>query len=173
MAKALQVDALKQNIASPQRAYMFELEIPSPRGLGSSELWNLRCVALEDPERSFETIHIDYKGTAGFDIDGRESYTHTMTVTVEEGEDAQTFNAIDSWMDLCRDSASGLGVTDPEKKTDAVVLYYSTDGATVTRKSRIIGMWPKRRPVVKLASGSSERVRYDVEFSFDRIEPLA
>jgi hypothetical protein len=171
--RALQVDAVKTNLASPQRAYLFELEIPSPKGLGSADLWNLRCLELEDPERAFETIHIDVKGSEGFDIPGRATVSHSFNVTVEESEDAQTFNAINSWMDLIRDAESGEGVSDLEIKSDALVIYYSTDGSTITRKQKVIGIWPKKRPMVKLQSGSSNRVQFAVEFSFDRIAPSA
>ena len=34
----MSMDALRQNLTNPQRVYLWEFEIPAPRGLGSSDL---------------------------------------------------------------------------------------------------------------------------------------
>ena len=165
------LDALRQNLSNPQRAYMFTFEIPAPIGLGDPNTWVLRVKAAEEPERSFDKIEIPFMGTAGLVLPGKEKYSHEMKVTVLEGEDAATYQFVQSWMAMIRDNISGVGLGDPDLMADGVLTEYDTKGNAVKR-IKITGMYPQAKGAVPLAWENSKVVEYDITFAFQRIETM-
>lgn len=168
----MNLDALKTNLTNPQRTFMWEFEIPAPKGTGSSDVWVLRAQSIMEPGRSFEPINIPYKGTGGLRVPGKEAYTHEITVRVIEGEDADTYKAIQSWMKLIRDNVSGVGEADPDLKTDAVVRLLTTKGE-VSKQVKIVGMYPQAKPDVTLNYDENAVEAYDVTFAYDRWEEMS
>jgi len=172
MAQNMGMDALRNNISNPQRVFLWEFEIPAPRGLGSSDLWVIRAQAVSEPGRSFTPINIPYKGTGGIVVPGKETYSHVMTVRLLEGEDAKSYEAIQSWMKLIRDNVAGTGVGDPDLKSDAVVTLLNSKGDAVKR-IKIVGMYPQEKADVALDYGVNEIQRYEVTFAYDRWEEMS
>ena len=166
------MDSLKQNLSNPQRVFMWEFEIPAPKGLGTSDIWILRTQATAEPGRSFTPIEIPFKGTGGLVVPGKEKYEHTIKVSMLEGEDAKSYEAIQSWMKLIRDNVTGVGLSDPSLKTDGVVSLIDTKGI-VTKRVKIVGMWPQDKGAVNLSYESNEVQKYDITFAFDRWEELS
>lgn len=166
------MDALKQNLTNPQRVFMWEFEIPAPKGLGTADLWILRTQATQEPGRSFTPIPIPFKGTGGLIVPGKEVYSHTITVTILEGEDARGYEAIQSWMKLIRDNVTGVGLGDPDLKTDAVVSLIDTKGV-VTKRIKVVGMYPQEKAPVELTYEANEVEKYVVTFAFDRWEEIS
>lgn len=165
------LDALKYNLNNPQRVYMWEFEIPAPRGTGSSDVWLLRAQEVVDPGKSFEQISIAYKGTGGMTVPGREKYPQQFPAVFIEGEDKKVFDAIHSWMELIRGTTTGIGVTDLLLKTDALLRELSTTG-DVTKTTKIVGLWPMDKQEVPLTYKRSGEKEYRIIFSYDRWEPV-
>ena len=161
---SLDVNVLKNNLTDVQRTFKWELDIPSPKGLGTNDLWNIRAISTVEPSESYEPIDIDYKGTAGFRVAGRRRLDHEFTVTLIEGEDGGTLDAIKSWMDIVGTTA------DSDYKTDMVISKYSYDDSTVTKRIKLIGCYPQKRDGGDLVSDASERQNYTVTFAFDDLE---
>jgi len=172
MSPKMNLDALKANLSNPQRAFMWEFEIPAPKGTGSSDVWVLRAQSIEEPGRSFAAIDIPFKGTGGVRVPGKEVYDHEFTVKLVEGEDAATFQAIQSWMKLVRDNVSGVGSPDGDIKTDAVVRLLTLAG-TVSKQIKIVGMYPQAKPKVALSYDENAIENYEVTFAYDRWEEMS
>jgi hypothetical protein len=168
----MRLDALKQNLTSPQRGYLWEFEIPSPRGIGDSDVWILRAQSMTEPGRSFAVIDIPFKGTGGIRVPGKETYSHEITVTLLESEDAKTYEAIQSWMKLIRDNVNGTGLADPDLKSDSVLTLLNNQGTPVKR-IKLVGMYPQNKADVKLDYGTSEAMKYDLTFAYDRWEEMS
>ena len=166
------MDSLKQNLTNPQRIFMWEFEIPAPKGLGTADIWVIRTQAAQEPGRSFTPIAIPFKGTGGIVVPGKEVYDHTLTVRMLEGEDAKSYEAIQSWMKLIRDNVTGVGLSDPSLKTDAVVSLIDTKGV-VTKRVKIVGMYPQDKGVVALDYDQNDVQKYEVVFAYDRWEELS
>lgn len=166
------MDSLRNNLTNPQRVYLWEFEIPAPRGLGSSDLWIIRTQAIVEPGRRFDPIQIPYKGTGGFVVPGKETYSHVFTVRLLEGEDAQGYQAIQSWMKLIRDNVAGTGLGDPDLKSDAVVTLLDNKGNAVKRV-KVVGMFPQDKADVALDYNTNDVQKYEVTFSFDRWEEMS
>jgi len=167
----MSLDALRQNLTNPQRVYLWEFEIPAPKGSGDTDVWILRTQMMQEPGRRFDPIDIPFKGTGGFRVPGKEVYTHEITVRVLEGEDAKAFEAIQSWMELIRSNISGLGSADPDLKSDAIVRLLDSKGET-TKAIKLVGMYPQEKPTVDLDYSTNDSQKYDVTFSFDRWETI-
>jgi len=168
----MNLDALRTTLTDPQRIFMWEFEIPAPKGLGTPDIYVLRSQAVTEPGRNFEPIDINFKGTGGFRVPGRERYTHEFTVRMIEGEDARAYQAIQSWMKLIRDNVTGIGVADMDMKTDAVVTLLTTRG-DVAKRIKIIGMYPQAKPDVTLDYDANDTEKYEITFAFDRWEEMS
>lgn len=172
MSPKMNLDALKQNLTNPQRTFMWEFEIPAPKGISASDVWTIRSQSIVEPGRSFAAIDIPYKGTGGLRVPGKEVYTHEIAVRVLESEDAATFKAIHSWMKMIRDNVSGVGEADPDLKTDAVVRLLTTKGV-VAKMVKLVGMYPQAKPDVTLNYDENAVEGYDVTFAYDRWEEMS
>jgi hypothetical protein len=172
MSNLMGMDALRNNLTNPQRTFLWEFEIPAPKGLGSSDIWIIRATSLEEPGRRFDPILIPFKGTGGMVVPGKEVYSHMLTVKIQEGEDAKTYEAIQSWMRLVRDNVAGTGLGDPDLKTDAVLTLLSTKG-TVAKRIKLVGMYPQEKVALPLGYEINESAKYDVTFAYDRWEEMS
>ena len=170
---SLNIDSLKQNLGTPQRSFMFEFEIPAPKGSGSADIYVIRTHAVEEPERSFDDILVNYKGTGGLNIPGRERYSHQFRVRLLESEDAQSFASIQSWMDLIRNSNSGTGVLDQALKSTAVLSRISTADGNVNMRLKINGIYPKMKPSYMHDSDINDIRRDEFVFAFDSFELMS
>jgi len=164
---SLDINVLKNNLTTPQRTFKWEFDIPSPKGSGGSDLWNVRAVSTNEPEVSFEEIVVEYKGTEGFVVPGRKRNTHQFTVTLIESEDGKTLDAITSWMELIRSGLTGAGVPDPMLKTDVIISKFGTDN-TVTKRIKMKGAWIKKKGETTFAQNANEVQMYEVTFAFDQ-----
>ena len=168
----MSMDSLRQNLTNPQRVYLWEFEIPAPRGLGSADIWVIRSQAVSEPGRSFTPIPVPYKGTGGIVVPGKETYSHTLLVRLLEGEDARSYEAIQSWMKLIRDNVSGVGLGDPDLKSDAVVTLLDSKGSAVKR-IKIVGMYPQEKADSALDYNTNDIQKYDITFAYDRWEEMS
>jgi hypothetical protein len=160
-------DVLKNNLGSVARIYEWDFEIPAPPAASSGDVWFVRAQTAIIPGKEFEDIHIDYKATGGFNVPGREKYSHEFPVTLIESQDSLTFQAINNWQDMIVDATDGTGTPDNDLKTDAIIMLQDeSDNNWMT--IQIVGIYPKRVGDVKLTYGEPGAIKYDVVFSYDR-----
>lgn len=165
------LDVIKNNVTNPARTYLWDFEIPSPKGSGTTDVWFIRAQSTVIPGKSFDDIDINYKGTGGFRVPGRERYSHDFPVTVIEGTDKKGFDAIHSWMELVRASVSGEGEPDPDIKADAILTCFDQKGNPWLR-IKMVGMYPKNIADIDLNYNASAAILFNVMFSYDRWEEL-
>lgn len=93
------IGSLKAQLSNPQRAFLFEVRIPTPQGGGvtSPAIVTVRAEATKIPKRSNTPIKLAYKQTAGIVIKGADTLTHTWKVTFKEGEDAAIYTMVRKW----------------------------------------------------------------------------
>ncbi len=165
-------DSLKYNISNPAKAYLWEFVMPNPRGDGDTDTLRLRCQSAQLPERSFEVIHIDYMQTGGFNVPGRERFPGVITLEFVEGEDSAVWDAFYSWCELCVGSYDGVGVADPELKSDFYLnLLTKTDGTTYN-KVKFIGGWVSKLNSVDLGYEQNKNIVLRVDLTYDRWEKV-
>jgi hypothetical protein len=164
------VDTLKNNLTNPARIYLWDFEIPAPKGSGSTDVWFIRAQTATIPGKSFEDIDINYKGTGGYRVPGRERFDHNYPVTVIEGEDRLAFTAINSWQNQIR-GTNGVGEPDSALKTDAIITLNDNKESAWLR-IKLVGIYPKEVGNVDLTYDNSGNVKFNVVFSYDRWEPM-
>lgn len=166
----LGADALKNTLTNPARPYLWEVLISAPKGGGSQTDLFFRCQSASIPGRSFSTINVPYKGSAGVNFAGKEAYPQKETLTFVEGTDKKIITAIYGWFQYIRDNRTGTGNPDSAYKSDMYVNLLAQDGST-TSKFRIIGAFPSDMPDIALsyAEGTS-MLNISVTFTYDRWE---
>jgi len=160
----MDVNNLMANLTSPQRVYLWEMVIPNPPGGGDVEALTVRCQSTVLPSSSHEEIHIDYKGTGGFNVPGRLRFPQTIDFTFVEGEDHKIFDCIYNWRNLITDYGTGIGTTDG--KTDIYLTLLSTDGKE-NLKIKLVGAYPESHNEPALDYGTSDRLMLTVTFRYD------
>ena len=103
---------------------------------------------------------------------GKETYSHKFTVRLLEGEDAKGYEAVQSWMRLIRDNVTGIGLGDPDLKSDAVVTLSDSKGAAVKRV-KIVGMYPEEKADSALDYNTNDTQKYEITFVYDRWEDMS
>ena len=159
---------LKANLTNVQRTYMWELIIPSPIGGGAgTETIRLRAHTSVIPGRSQGAIHIDYKGSAGFNVPGKLRYPQEITFSMIDGEDAKTHDFFYKWMQNTLHDDTNLGLGDVLVKSTIYMRLLSTNNAE-TMKIALEGAYPKNVADVTMDMREEGEVRYPITFSYDR-----
>jgi len=166
MANDRSVEALRNNLQTPARAYVWRMLIPNPIGGGDIEALRIRCESSVMPGDSHGIIHLDYMGTGGIDVPGRQRYSHTLVLVFREGEDSRVFDSIRAWRDKITDPKEGIGSPDPSVKTD-IYLEALTLENNVWKTIKLIGVWPASVADVALTWNSDEVIKFSVTFQYD------
>jgi hypothetical protein len=166
MPGRLAIDTLKSNLQNPARAYLWEMVIPTIPGSGNVDALRTRCETSSIPGHSNPNIHIPYKGTGGFEVPGRLTFPHAITLSFLEGEDGAIFQAIYNWRNLITGVTSGVGVPDMTLKAD-IYLKLITKADTDWMSIKLVGAYPNDRADVALNYGADEVIRIPVTFSYD------
>ena len=167
----LGADALKTTLTNPARPYLWEVLVSAPKGGGSQTDLYFRCQSASAPGRGFNVINIPYKGSAGVNFAGKETYPQKETLTFVEGTDKKIITAIYGWMQYIRDNASGVGKPDSSYKTDMYVNLLAQDDS-IFAKYKIMGAWPSDMPDTALQYGQegTSPLIITVTFTYDRWE---
>ena len=165
-------EALRNNLSNPQRTYLWDFIIPNPIAGGDRDVLQLRCQSTSLPGRSFGSILVNYKQSAGVKYPGKLAYSHSWDCTFIEGEDAKIFDAIYDWKQQIVNDLTNTGISDLLIKTDAILKLVDRAG-TVTRKIKIIGIYPEALPDVPLDYNSEGNLMLPVTWSFDRWEDIS
>jgi len=165
MAK-MSADSLKNNITNPARSYLWEVIFPTPLK-GNAETYLLRAQSTTMPERSFGSILIPYKQSAGIKYPGKLTYPHAWDITFVEGEDREMIQNFYDWCNEIINDRTNIGAV--RIKTDLYLHLINTDG-TVAKKINMMGCYPERMSDVNLDYASEEEMKFTITFSYDRWE---
>ena len=162
----MSIDSLRNNLANPARVYLWEVVMPNPLE-GDTETLLLRAQTTALPERSFGSILIPFKQTAGVKFPGKVTYTHTLDMTFIEGEDRKILDTFYKMMNAIIDDKSGIGTL--SYKRDIYIHLINQDGS-VEKKIKLVGTYPERMSGVELNQESETPMIFTITFSFDRWE---
>lgn len=165
----MDVNALKAQLGTPQRDFLWEIVVPAPIGGGDVETFQLRAQSTKIPSREQGQIKIPFKQTPGIKVPGKVSFEDTWTCTFIEGEDHKVRDAMVGWMDLIVNPTTGTGTGDSSIKTDIYLNLLTVVGGTAT-SIKLKGCYIKGLGSINLAFSSEDTVKYEVTFSFDSIE---
>lgn len=163
MSPSMSVNSLRNNLSNPGRVYLWEVLFPSPLE-GDTETLLLRAQTTEMPERSFGSILIPYKQTAGIKYPGKLTYPHTWDITFVEGEDRAIIQTFYDWCNRVIDDKTGVG--DLVVKTDIYLHLIDTNG-NVSKKIKMSGCYPERMGNVSMDYNSEEEMKFTITFSYD------
>lgn len=165
------MDTLKANLTNPARVYLWEMLIMNPLGGGDEEALSVRCQSTSVPGKSFGEIPIPFRQTAGIRIHGKETYPHTIVLTILEGEDKRIFDAIHQWHQRIVHNRTGQGLPDDEIKRELILNMLRT-GGDHWMNIKLIGAWPSLIADEALAYDAEAVITYDVTFTYDRWEEM-
>jgi hypothetical protein len=163
----MSIDALQANIDNVARSYLWEVLFSNPIGSGDTDTYSLRCRSTSMPGRSFGSILVPFKQTAGVKFPGKNTYSHTWTCTFVEGEDRKIFESLRSWQQAVVHDKTGIGST--KIKTSVTLNLLNTDG-TVAKRIKLIGTYVESVADVSLSYGDENEIIVSVTFSYDRWE---
>lgn len=162
----MSADNLKNNLNTLAKIFLWEAVFVNPVGGGDAEVLNVRCQSTTKPGRSFGSILIDYKATAGIKYAGRMRLTHTFPCTFVESTDAKTYDALYKWMQVICHNRLGIGAPDPAYKADIYLNLLNEDG-TIAEKIKLTGAYVELLDETPLNYGTDAGIVYSVTFSYD------
>jgi hypothetical protein len=162
----MSAENLKNNVSDYQRAYWWDIVIPSLIGGGDASSLEVRAQSTQVPGRSFGEILIPYKGRAGFKVPGQLVMSHIWPCVFVEGLDRKVFDAVLGWKQAVTDARTGKGGPDSIIKKDLYLRL--TDGnGNVTNKIKLVGCYPQAMDDVPVAYDTEAVLMYNVTFSYD------
>jgi hypothetical protein len=166
------INTLKSNLTDVQRAYLWDIVIPSPIGSGDWAALQARCQATELPPRKTGVIKVPYKQTPGANYHGKLDVGQTWKCTFIEGLDKKVYDACYSWHELVVAVRNGISSGDQEIKTDVYVMMLDGNG-NITTQVKLVGAYIEEIGQVTLDYENENPVRFDVTWRFDYHEKVS
>lgn len=155
-------------VGNPQRAYEWEFQILGSSISGSLPILMERVQTVNIPEKSNETITINYKSQPAR-YAGRDSSPGTFTVTFWDTEEHEVYSMFNDWHENgITNSVVGGGVTKDLYAVDAIVEYKAHDSQATTGTHRFNSVFVQSIGDISLDYSSSEHKTFTVTFSYDR-----
>ncbi len=162
----MSVDNLKANLSNVARTYLWEVMFSSPVGGGDGDALMLRCQSTVIPGRSFGSLLVPYKQSAGIKFPGKLNMTHTWNTICIEGTDKKIFDAIYQWNEVVVGVKTGIGGPDTVIKSDVYLSLLNTLGSKTT-KIKLVGCYPELVDEVPISYDDESVLRYSVTWSYD------
>jgi hypothetical protein len=168
----MSADVLSNNLTNPAKSFLWEVMFTNPIGGGDAKALETRCQTASIPGRSFGSIIIPFKGTAGIKFPGKLNMDHTWSTTfVESTADQKTFNAIYAWKQAVLDAKTGIGGPDIAIKSNIYLKCLDQAGNTwLTIK--MTGCYPENMSDTPLSYAANEEIRFSVTWAYDRWEKV-
>lgn len=164
---ATTIQDIRDSNAAPQRAFAWEIDLTSSNSIGQLELLTARAQNMTIPEKSFETIEINYKSRKSR-YSGRDSSPGTFTVTFFDDETHAVYNFFENWAENgLSNSRTGGGLTRPEYAAELHAKLLAHDETTVLGQHKFERVWPSSVGEISLSYSESEHVTFDVTFTYD------
>lgn len=167
---ATSIQNIREADAPPQRAYSWEVEVLATTLINAPAMLTARAENINIPEKSFETIEINYKSRKSR-YSGRDAAPGTVTVTFWDDESHAIYNFIDKWMEEgISNSTTGGGRTRPEYVAELRAKLMGHDEQTVTGTHVFKNVWPSSLGEITLDYTASDHVSFTVTFTYDTHE---
>lgn len=154
-------------ISTPQKIYEWEIEIAGP-STGGLEGLKAYAQSATIPEESIEEIVINHKSERDVHA-GRVSSARTTTINFMDDESLTVFRYIQNWMEIIKNSQTGGGVPRSLYQANIIIRQLNSDSETVSAEHVLVGAFPTSRGEVSLDYETSDVMKFDATFSFQRI----
>lgn len=152
---------------APQRQFEFEVTILANTVAGALPILTERVENVNLPEKSVETIEINYKSRKTLHA-GRDASAHTVTMTFWETEDREIYRFFNNWMEIgISNSVVGGGATRDLYSTQMLIKTFAADSKTVTGTHRLTNVFPTSIGDISLSYDTSDHLKVEVTFSYD------
>lgn len=153
---------------APQRAWEYNVQITANTELGGKlPIIEQRVESAAIPEKSIETIIINYKGRKSHWA-GRDSSPSTVTVEFWEDEEQSVGKFFDNWMENgLSNSIVGGGREAAIYTGEMVIEMLAHNSTTVTATHKFSRIFPISIGEASLNYEASEHKKVSVTFSFD------
>lgn len=145
----------------------FDMYFTSAPALQDQDIRQLRlqCMSTSLPGRTLETAPANL---FGYEVHfaGRNTTTHTLSVTYLETRLLYINRVLKNWLDLCRSKLTGHGVSKVVYAGRAVIVLYS-EGGKVAGQMELINVFPETLPEVNLDGSATGLIQMPVTFKFD------
>lgn len=164
---ATSIQDVRSSERAPQRAYEWEVKINASNNVGQLELLTARAQNIQIPEKSVETIEINYKSRKAR-YAGRDASPGTFTVQFWDDESNAVYNYFNQWLEeSISNSESGGGKTRKDYAVELVAELLAHDGASVTGTHTFKDVWVQSLGDITLDYSASEHVSFSVTFTYD------
>lgn len=151
---------------NPQRAFEYEVEILGSTVSGTRPLITQRVENVPIPEKSIETIEVNFKGRKTF-YPGRDASPHTITVNFFDDEDRTVYQFFHNWINGALDETLGGGAYRSALAAELLIKLFKADSQTVSGVHRLTKVYPTNIGEITLDYTSSEHMKVAVTFAYD------
>ena len=131
-----------RSVNNPQRSFEFEVELLANTVAGFLPILTQRVQSTSIPDKSVETIEINFKGQKTIHA-GRDASTHSVTVTFWDSEERDVYRFFKNWMENgINNSSVGGGASRDEYATQMLIRTFAHDSQDVTGTHRLTTVWP-------------------------------
>jgi hypothetical protein len=159
------IDRVKQ-VGVFQSTFMFWVTLPSIPGAGTNQFtFSVRSTTIPVLNKSKNIVRFN---NDQFTLQGGKEHDAEWSTTILGTESFLDYNNIVKWLKYCEAHASN-----PELyKTDAYVKLLSIDEITVTKRFKIIGIYPLSVPAIEdLNQDNTDTfINLDCNFAYDTID---
>lgn len=164
---ATTIQNIRSENAAPQRAYEWEVKLNASNELGQLELLTARAMNIQIPEKSVETIEVNYKSRKAR-YAGRDSSPGTFTVQFWDDESHSIYDYFNNWMENgISNSKTGGGLTRDKHTVDLIATLFAHDGQTPTGSHLFKYVWVSSVGDITLDYANSEHITFSVTFTYD------
>jgi len=152
---------------NPQKAFEWNFRINGSSAGGNLPVLDKRVETVTLPQKSVETIEINYKGRKTFHS-GRDASGHTFAVTFWDTEGGEVYRFFNDWIENgISNSVVGGGTTRDQYAAESIIEMLAADSETVVESHTMTNVFPTEIADISLSYEASEIKKVEVTFSFD------
>lgn len=151
---------------NPQRAFEYEVEILGSTISGTAPILTQRVETVSIPEKSIETIEVNFKGRKTI-YPGRDASPHTITVNFYDDEQRNVYAFFNNWINGALDETLGGGAYRSLLGAEMIIKLFNADSTTVSGLHRLTKVYPTSLGEVSLDYSASDHMKIAVTFSYD------
>lgn len=160
------IQDIRKTIHSPQKAYMWEVEIQGSAA-GALQDLTLYAKSISIPQSAVEQLTINHKGGKSH-YAGKDSSAHTVTATFFDDENQTVSKYFNDWFNTyVSDPSTANGSSKSEYAADIVIKMKDSTDENVTAQWKLSKSFPIDIGEVSLSYDSSDAIELSVTFSYD------
>lgn len=158
-----------RTVATPQKAYMWEVQILGLAGATGGVLQDLATYAksVSIPQSAVETIVINHKATRTAHA-GRDSAGHTVSLTFWDDEAGTIHKYLNGWMQWIMNADDGTSVPRNLYSAQMKILLKDSKDSAVTQTITLSNIFPTEVGDISLNYDGSDAIEISATFNFDK-----